>query len=265
VLYEHIDWKKGATDRKTGEKTLTLKQFEYRYTPRFIRIAREVQGNTIYHKYLNLPPKGRNNKGLKSALQQMDTNANVNWPLMHLGSAHRYLNREDRAIEAILPTGASNIAKSYRFATRGYETGRGDAIISGELPASDILKQAMGFSPASTRAARDRLALNIRKETGRKERKAGILDKIAYALDPDTPRPELCEEALEEMMAYNRDHPATAIDYRTIERSLKSRATRSAFARITGGMPISDRRALLEIMQSDAEFADSTDWLSSDL
>lgn len=104
-LYEHIYWKKGATDRKTGEKTLTLKQFEYRYTPRFIRIAREVEGNTIYHKYLNLPPEGRHNKGLKSALQQMDVNANVNWPLMHLGSAHRYLNREDRAIEA---TGGTN-------------------------------------------------------------------------------------------------------------------------------------------------------------
>lgn len=105
VLYEHIYWKKGATDLTTGEKTLTLKQFEYRYTPRFIRIAREVKGNTIYHKYLNLPPKVRNTKGLKSALQQMDINANVNWPLMHLGSAHRYLNREEGAIEA---TGGTN-------------------------------------------------------------------------------------------------------------------------------------------------------------
>ncbi len=105
VLYEHIYWKKGATDRKTGQKTLTLKQFEYRYTPRFIRIAREVEGNTIYHKYLNLPAEGRDNKGLKAALQQMDLNANVNWPLVHLGSAHRYLNREDGAIEA---TGGTN-------------------------------------------------------------------------------------------------------------------------------------------------------------
>ena len=104
-LYEHIYWKKGATDLSTGEKTLTLKQFEYRYTPRFIRIAREVKGNTIYHKYLNLPPEARHNKGLKSALQQMDINANVNWPLMHLGSAHRYLNREEGAIEA---TGGTN-------------------------------------------------------------------------------------------------------------------------------------------------------------
>ena len=52
-LYEQIYWKKGATDKETGEKTLTLKQFEYRYTPRFIRTAKALKGNTIYHKYLN--------------------------------------------------------------------------------------------------------------------------------------------------------------------------------------------------------------------
>ncbi|NNJ89258.1 MAG: tryptophan 2,3-dioxygenase [Eudoraea sp.] len=104
-LYEHIYWKKGATDRNTGEKTLTLKQFEYRYTPRFIRIANEVEGNTIYHKYLKLPEKGRNNKALIDALRKMDLNANVNWPLMHMGSAYRYLNKGDKAIEA---TGGTN-------------------------------------------------------------------------------------------------------------------------------------------------------------
>ena len=104
-LYEHIYWKKGATDRSTGEKTLTLKQFEYRYTPRFIRIAKEVEGNTIYHKYLKLPEKARNNKALIDALRKMDLNANVNWPLMHMGSAYRYLNKGDKAIEA---TGGTN-------------------------------------------------------------------------------------------------------------------------------------------------------------
>jgi tryptophan 2,3-dioxygenase len=104
-LYEHIYWKKGATDKSTGEKTLTLKQFEYRYTPRFIRIAKEVEGNTIYHKYLNLPEKSRNNKALIDTLRKMDMNANVNWPLMHMGSAYRYLNKDDKAIEA---TGGTN-------------------------------------------------------------------------------------------------------------------------------------------------------------
>ncbi len=104
-LYEHIYWKKGATDRSTGEKTLTLKQFEYRYTPRFIRIAKEVEGNTIYHKYINLPEKSRNNKALINALRKLDLNANVNWPLMHMGSAYRYLSKGDKAIEA---TGGTN-------------------------------------------------------------------------------------------------------------------------------------------------------------
>ncbi len=104
-LYEHIYWKKGAMDRSTGEKTLTLKQFEYRYTPRFIRIAKEVEENTIYHKYLKLPEKSRNNKALIAALRKMDLNANVNWPLMHMGSAYRYLNKGDKTIEA---TGGTN-------------------------------------------------------------------------------------------------------------------------------------------------------------
>ena len=104
-LYEHIYWKKGATDIVTGEKTLTLKQFEYRYTPRFIRIAKEVKDSTIYHKYLQLPDESKHNKVLIDALKTLDINANVNWPLVHLGSAHRYLNRENESIQA---TGGTN-------------------------------------------------------------------------------------------------------------------------------------------------------------
>ena len=104
-LYEEIYWKKGATDKRTGEKTLTLKQFEYRYTPRFIRIAKQLKNNTIYHKYLNLPKESRHNKELIEALKIMDINANINWPLVHLGSAHRYLNAENNSIEA---TGGTN-------------------------------------------------------------------------------------------------------------------------------------------------------------
>ena len=104
-LYEHIYWKKGATDISTGEKTLTLKQFEYRYTPRLIRIAKQVKSTTIYHKYLNLPNDLKQNKSLVEALKILDVNANINWQLMHMGSAHRYLRRESGDIEA---TGGTN-------------------------------------------------------------------------------------------------------------------------------------------------------------
>ena len=63
-LYEEIYWKQGATEKNTGEKTLTLKQFEHRYTPRLLRIANEVKKSTIYHKYLQLPEESKNNKDL---------------------------------------------------------------------------------------------------------------------------------------------------------------------------------------------------------
>jgi tryptophan 2,3-dioxygenase len=104
-LYEHIYWKKGATDLSTGEKTLTLKQFEYRYTPRLIRIANEVKGATIYHKYLDMAKEHKNNKALQTALKTLDYNANINWPLMHMGSAYRYLAKDNEAVEA---TGGTN-------------------------------------------------------------------------------------------------------------------------------------------------------------
>ncbi|RKR15010.1 tryptophan 2,3-dioxygenase [Maribacter vaceletii] len=107
-LYETIYWKKGAIDKETGEKTLTLKQFEYRYTPRLIRIAKQVHNSTIYDKYLQLSKEDQNNKELVKALKKLDLNANVNWPLMHMGSAHRYLHKEKEAIDA---TGGTNWKK----------------------------------------------------------------------------------------------------------------------------------------------------------
>lgn len=107
-LYEHIYWKKGATDLKTGEKTLTLKQFEYRYTPRLLRIANQVKEGTIYHKYLHLSEEAKKDTNLINALKELDSNANINWPLMHMGSAYRYLAKDKGSVNA---TGGTNWKK----------------------------------------------------------------------------------------------------------------------------------------------------------
>ena len=104
-LFEFIYWKKGATDRKTGEKTLTLKQFEYRYTPRLIRIANQVKGQTMLDKFNGLPKEAKENTLLLKALKTLDLNANVNWPLVHMGSAHRYLSKKGGTVKA---TGGTN-------------------------------------------------------------------------------------------------------------------------------------------------------------
>ncbi|GAA4116675.1 tryptophan 2,3-dioxygenase family protein [Aquimarina addita] len=104
-IYEHLYWKSGATDLETGEKTLTLKQFEYRYTPRMMRIANQVKQSTIYHKYLDLPEKERNNAQLIKALRTFDSNVNINWLLMHMGAAYRYLKKDKGQV---LATGGTN-------------------------------------------------------------------------------------------------------------------------------------------------------------
>lgn len=105
ILYEHLYWKKGATDAVTGEKTLTLKQFEYRYTPRFLRIAKEIKGYTLYEKYLALPDAERTNASLIKALRELDANANINWNLMHMGAAYRHLSTKEHTV---LATGGTN-------------------------------------------------------------------------------------------------------------------------------------------------------------
>ena len=38
-LYPILYWKSGATELATGKKTLTLRQFERKYAPSFIRLA----------------------------------------------------------------------------------------------------------------------------------------------------------------------------------------------------------------------------------
>jgi tryptophan 2,3-dioxygenase len=70
-----------------------------------LRIANQVKESTVYQKYLQLPDESKNNEELILALKQLDMNANVNWPLMHMGSAYRYLAKEGKDVEA---TGGTN-------------------------------------------------------------------------------------------------------------------------------------------------------------
>ncbi|MCL6219664.1 tryptophan 2,3-dioxygenase family protein [Zunongwangia pacifica] len=104
-LFENIYWKKGGIDLKTGEKTLTLKQFEKRYTPRFLRIANEVKGKTLYGRYQGLAASEKNNSKLIEALRTFDSSVNVNWLLMHIGAAYRHLDHGKKTVKA---TGGTN-------------------------------------------------------------------------------------------------------------------------------------------------------------
>ncbi|WP_029038156.1 tryptophan 2,3-dioxygenase family protein [Salinimicrobium xinjiangense] len=105
-LFENVYWKRGATDLETGEKTLTLKQFEKKYTNRFLRSANRLKQNTIYDKFQQLSVEDKDNNTLREALRTLDTAVNVNWLLVHIGAAQKYLIAKNKA--AAPATGGTN-------------------------------------------------------------------------------------------------------------------------------------------------------------
>jgi len=88
---ENLYWKRGAIIAETGEKTLTLKNFEKKYTKTFVDWAREYEHKNLWYKYHQLSAADREREDLRTALRELDTHVNVNWPLVHYKSAVRYL------------------------------------------------------------------------------------------------------------------------------------------------------------------------------
>ena len=54
AMYEQIYWKYGATEIETGNKTLTLTQFEEKYEHSFIALGKHCKSRNLWQVYLNL-------------------------------------------------------------------------------------------------------------------------------------------------------------------------------------------------------------------
>lgn len=91
-MFEHLYWKQGAIELETGKKTLTLKQFEDKYSEQLIKLAHRYKTRNMWQKYKSLSAKDQENEELILALRMLDVNVNINWPLMHYKSAVRYLH-----------------------------------------------------------------------------------------------------------------------------------------------------------------------------
>ena len=104
-LYQHLYWKSGATELATGKLTLTLKQFEEKYSRQFIDTAIAHKQNNLWQSYVNLPDAEQQDEELITLLKQHDFNTNVRWRLSHFRSAMRYLDNKPQTIAA---TGGTN-------------------------------------------------------------------------------------------------------------------------------------------------------------
>ncbi len=103
-LYEHIYWKYGATELKSGDKTLTLKQFEEKYTKRLLECSRSYQRQNLYKVFRSYYKSGGNNKILE-LLKEFDSLINIQWRLAHFKSAIKHLKQDPQDLNS---TGGTN-------------------------------------------------------------------------------------------------------------------------------------------------------------
>lgn len=89
--FEHIYWKDAGLNRKTGKKTLTLKQFEEKYLDSFIALAYKMKGKTIEDKLMDW---NQPSDELKEKIREFDHLYNVAWPMVHLNTAQHYLDKK---------------------------------------------------------------------------------------------------------------------------------------------------------------------------
>ncbi len=90
--YESLYWKRGATNLSTGAKTLTLIQFEERYTKQLKELSQSMYGNSLYFCYKKLSKEEQQNPKLIDVLKRFDKLVNVEWSLSHLKAAHKHLS-----------------------------------------------------------------------------------------------------------------------------------------------------------------------------
>ena len=104
ALANHLYWREGAIEMKTGKKTLTLRQFEDKYDEEFLQLAKNFYSSNVRR----LSEGVEMTDELKEAMRWLDVNVNINWPLMHYKSAVRYLQKD---VEDIAATGGTNWKK----------------------------------------------------------------------------------------------------------------------------------------------------------
>lgn len=104
-IFENLYWQQGAIELATGEKTLTLKNFEAKYSKKLMDLIDAYRRKNLWHRYMDISNPSQELTGL---MKQFDLKANVFWPLAHYKSAVRFLQRDPVDIAA---TGGTNWQK----------------------------------------------------------------------------------------------------------------------------------------------------------
>lgn len=95
AAYPAIYWKRGSIDANTGEKTLTLKEFERNYDGHLTRFIKRYEYRNLNYLYQNAPEPIQQNEAVRAALRSFDLYFNGYWRLSHLGASSRHLAKTE--------------------------------------------------------------------------------------------------------------------------------------------------------------------------
>ena len=104
-MLKDVYWQDAGMDRKTGKKSLMLRQFEEKYLAQIVAQAETMQGKNLQCIVQNITDL---TDELKHELRKMDYIFNVQWPLSHLRTAEHYLISKGQKINS---TGMSDWQK----------------------------------------------------------------------------------------------------------------------------------------------------------
>jgi tryptophan 2,3-dioxygenase len=89
--FQYVYWQDAGLDRRTGEKSLTLRQFEEKYLQSLINLAHTCRNINLLQKFSKVPTDHPQYQELKNSLRMFDYIINIKWPIVHLGTAEAYL------------------------------------------------------------------------------------------------------------------------------------------------------------------------------
>jgi hypothetical protein len=126
-----------------------------------------------------------------------------------------------RGIESASPAAVRYFLKAGRYAADGSVTRSGDTIVE-EIHPGHVLAQALGFAPAEVIAVQEVNSARKRFEKGVVERKSKLADR--YAMAQKEGNSEAMKDIIEDIKAFNADHPYMGIDRKFLASSMQSRA-----------------------------------------
>jgi hypothetical protein len=133
----------------------------------------------------------------------------------------------DRAIEAVSPGFIKQPLVAARYAREGVNTLKGDPLAE-DIGPMDLLMQSLGFRPAQIAEVQYYNITKKGQEQGILKERQNLLNLFGISFMANDA--DANEKAFEKIMKFNDKHPSAAIPARSIIKSIKERATKSAQA-----------------------------------